>query len=241
MTNLPNVSKDVVTTDLGAELLAYHQATNKAHCLGAAGKAVFLACQDQTAYADLLTELKSQGVADPEGEILATLGVLESESMLDVASDGVDRRRFLQTAAVGMAAPILMSVFAPRPSNAASCLLCDLNGAPNFDPVTCTTCGVQCKFSAAGACTATPVCCFEYRLDDLARFPTSGPLTCKTAEYTAAFGSNYQCRTIPSDRVFNRDCATARESARTRAGALAGDTYYCCSCDGAGPSRSSCP
>jgi hypothetical protein len=240
---LPKPTTNLALTDLNEELLIFNGITNKASCLGKAGRAVFLACQQESSQRETLELLARMGFVDPAIALEESLNQLHEEGLIEAPEasfSSFDRRKFLATAAAAIALPVISSVVAPRPVAASSCTLCpvDTNGVPNEggNAITgCATCGQVCQLTPGSGC-GTLICNFEYILFNLN--PTAPVGDCAIVEGAAA---QYRCRST-AGRIYDTDCGTARSLALARVGAGIGDAYYCCTCNLApGPSRQSCP
>lgn len=230
---LPRIRAGVLPTELGDELLIYSPETETAHCLGVVGKVVFHGCQSGMEPGDLVARVTQMGIEDGEAAMLGMLEQLAEKGITEPApiASEFDRRRFLALTGRWASAMVVASAIAPRPAEAGTCYECLTVGAPTFAPVNCNTCSQICKFTAAGACQATAVCCFEYRLSNTTIDPTGA---CNLAEALGLYG----CRSIPAaPSVFHSHCGTARTNCIS-AGGTPGTLYYCCACAGNAPTFS---
>lgn len=147
--------QDLLIEELAGELLIYDVAKSKAHCLNQSAAAIWKHCDGARSIADLARHLCA-GLAQGDGEQLVRLGLerLRRRGLLEDAQpfEGVDlsrrmliRKLAVAAAAVGIIAPLISTVIAPTPANAASCFP---SGAPCISPAAC--CSRACL---AGFCT----------------------------------------------------------------------------------------
>lgn len=230
---LPKIVSHAVVTEVANELLVYDAKTQTAHCLGEIGLIVFKSCQQSSTRQEALAALQALSLADAEAVLEETLSLLAEKSLLENSdSKGFDRRRFLAAAGVAVALPVVASVLAPLPSQAVSCVDCQVDGA--LQPLSCATCGNNCP---AAGCGGTSRCCFEYRI--ISANPV-GAGACRGASGGAGGQEGigiYSCRAVPGGSVFNNLCDTARDLTITNyfGGNLAAANtalYYCCRCPG---------
>lgn len=231
---LPNAVQHATVTPLGDELLVYDAKTQQAHCLNKLGMEVFQACQRGSSREDALVHLASLQLETPEAALEETLALLAEKGLVEVqGSKSFDRRRFLAAAGAAAALPVVASVLAPHPTQAVSCVDCEVNAS--LQPISCATCGNNCP---ATGCGSTSRCCFEYRVNSN---NPEGAGACSGS--TGGTGGQegigiYSCRAIPAGSFFNTDCDTARAQTIADAGGLvAANTrlYYCCRCPGNNP------
>lgn len=238
---LPSLKSDLVVTSVLEEILVYDPESDKAHCLSNVGKAVYLACSAKTSRAELVDTLAKMGVADPQGAIEESLNQFSEESLLVATTDSnFDRRRFLAAAGSLAAVPVLVSVFAPAPSQAASCFDCPIDGLGV--PTDCTKCGGNCP---SVGCDGDSICCFEYVVAAVLN-PTPPPTliptfpsgtACSTFRTSDIVGNTYLCRSgldrvgYTKNNTFRTSCQAARDAVLAGPGTHTNERYYCCNCD----------
>jgi hypothetical protein len=233
---LPKIVSHAVVTEVANELLVYDAKTQTAHCLGEIGLIVFKSCQQNSTREEAIDALRALSLSEPEAVLEETLSLLTEKNLLvDSESKGFDRRRFLAAAGVAVALPVVASVLAPLPSQAVSCVDCQVDGT--LQPLSCATCGNNCP---AGGCAGTSRCCFEYRIN------SNNPIGAGACNGTSGGAGGqegigiYSCRAVPGGSVFSNLCDTARDLTITNnfGGSLAAANtalYYCCRCPGSNP------
>jgi hypothetical protein len=125
-------SKDVLTEEVGGELLVFDTQSNRAHCLNGSAAAIWQHCDGKRSLAQLAQHLFPD-LESVEGEQLVRVGVerlrrrrlLEgdaTERRVDLSKRHMIKKMAIVAAAAGIAAPIISSVVAPTSSYAFSCL-----------------------------------------------------------------------------------------------------------------------
>ena len=111
--------RDVVTQELGDEVLAYDLQSEKTHCLNAAAASVWALCDGETSVSDLAGQLEM-----PMPAVQLALAYLEEADLLERTtqnSPAVSRREILRKLALTAAAvPMISSIALPSPAAANS-------------------------------------------------------------------------------------------------------------------------
>jgi len=125
-------SQGLVITDLDDEILVYDKARDKAHCLNQTAALVWKYSNGERSVADIAQVMeKKLGSPVDEQIVWFALQQLEKDHLLQNAVPvpnefaGITRREFVKTmgkAAVAVALPIVISMTAPTPALAVSCL-----------------------------------------------------------------------------------------------------------------------
>jgi len=120
----------LVIKELPDELLIYDTETDRAHCLNETAAFVWQRCDGRKSLAEITRELSSKATAKLDDKIvwLALDQLSRNRLLIDPAPpptrQGINRRDMVRalglTAAV--AVPVVASIVAPRPAEAASCL-----------------------------------------------------------------------------------------------------------------------
>jgi hypothetical protein len=119
------LAADLVTEQVGDELVVYDGMSKQAHCLNPLATAIFLAADGETSPADLAA-IASRAVHESidVAAVEQTLEVLAERGLVSLSGGGVSRRSFIQrSAAVGGAAfgaTLVTSVLTPAYGAAAS-------------------------------------------------------------------------------------------------------------------------
>jgi hypothetical protein len=148
-------SDDLIVEELGDELLVYDEVTFRAHCLGATAARVWRSCDgttsseaiagklglDHAAVAQALTELSACKLLDSAATAVAEGGSTRRELTLRAAKAG----------AAAASVPLIVSVVAPLPVQAATAVFC-ASGCPQ--PCNSGSCGDCCTsaFHGCGCC-----------------------------------------------------------------------------------------
>lgn len=200
----------------GAELLIYQPSVHRTFLLSGVTKEIFLSCQGAP-----LPEIENS-------QLELGLAELERSGLVEAAGRPTPRRSFLRAAAL----PLILSVAAPQPAQAASaCFTCPDGAAFCANcaaAVGCQACGTTttntCPGSAAD-CRCTPTRIFAG--------------TNCTAEVVAGrdLCLNFTMNTAPQVQA---DCFLARQAASTASGsynltycdgttfAITATRYFCC-------------
>ena len=236
---LPSINDRVNFTEIGDEIVVYVESNREAHCLTQVAKAVFLACKNGESVEDLKNKLDVLGATD--NDLQVTLESFESKGICGQQSSKINRREALAATGVLASAVFLASVVAPLPAAAASCKLCEVDGAGL--PTNCADCGLDCVSTTGDPCLGDSICCFEYvkRTTNDALVPGTLPAACLARQFTMNIAydvgskegiGQYACR--PVKPIFNPNCTTQRNIVAN--GAL----YYCCCCDATGDANRNC-
>jgi len=143
----------LLTRELADEVLVYERNEHRAHCLNRTAATVFRNADGTRTVADLALLLAPEGdraaAESVVAEALARLaeaGLLESEP----PASGWSRREMVRRVGIGAALllPVVASVVAPTPAEAAATCVSSCTGKPNGTPCTCFV---------ANPCTATCV------------------------------------------------------------------------------------
>jgi hypothetical protein len=146
----PNARKDgMLVRDLGDEVVVYELESHRGHCLNRTAALVWHACDGRSTVAAIAAQLGSDlGVPADEGLVRYALRRLRDARLLDSPIEGTTLTRRQVARRFGQAAllPVVISLLAPKPSEAATCEA----GCPTCDCSTAgdgTTCwnGVDCS------------------------------------------------------------------------------------------------
>jgi hypothetical protein len=151
-------TSELVIEELADEVLVYDQRVHRAHCLSAAAALVWSRCDGVTRIEDLGAELGlDAATARRAVDELALCELLEAVPQPAV---GTTRReltiKLAKVGAVAAAVPLIVSVAAPQPAQAATIAFC----ASACPPAGCDAsgnCGDCCtaKFAGCGCCVTT--------------------------------------------------------------------------------------
>jgi hypothetical protein len=151
---LPSARKDeLVVRDLPDETLVYDLKRHKAHCLNRTAALVWRSCDGRTTTAEIAGRLgEATGMAGDEEVVRLALEGLGRAHLLQErvarAGDGVRvsrrdvARRLGLTAGLTALLPVVMSIVAPTPAEAGSCIAA----------------GVSCETGAHGKAVCCPGC-----------------------------------------------------------------------------------
>ena len=147
----------LIIQEVDSEILIYDQNTNKAHCLNQTAAKVWKYCDGETTLADACSAL-SRDLETPVDEKLVWYAVdqFAKDNLLEKDIEppafiiaGMNRRQMVRTLGLAavVAVPLVTSIVAPTPVQAATCL-------PQGQP--CTTsaqcCGGVCDTGGTGLC-----------------------------------------------------------------------------------------
>ena len=147
-------AEGVVVRELDGEVLVYDLDTHRAVCLNASAAAVWRLCDGRRTPSDIRRALGKTG-AVPEEFVWLALEQLARDGLLDArlparpeALAGLSRREMMRRVglAAAVALPVVVSIVAPTPADAASCLP---SGAPCQDTAQCC----QGSVCSGGQCT----------------------------------------------------------------------------------------
>ena len=154
MEKMPQARRSgLIIQEVDSEILIYDQNTNKAHCLNQTAAKVWKYCDGETTLADACSAL-SRDLETPVDEKLVWYAVdqFSKDNLLEkeieppaFISAGMNRRQMVRTLGLAavVAVPLVTSIVAPTPVQAATCL-------PPGQP--CTS-SVEC---CSGLCTGAP-------------------------------------------------------------------------------------
>jgi hypothetical protein len=148
----------LLTRELKDELLVYERDEHRAHCLNHTAAVVFRNADGTRTVADLALLLAPEGdraagesvVAEALAR-LAEAGLLESEP----AAPGWSRREVVRRVGVGAAIllPVVASVIAPTPAEAAATCVSSCAAKPDGTPCTCFVANPCTATCVTGACS----------------------------------------------------------------------------------------
>lgn len=133
MQKMPQARKSgLIIQEVDSEVLIYDQETDKAHCLNETAAKVWNYCDGETTLADACTALSRQ-LETPVDEKLVWYAVdqFAKDNLLEKAIElpafiipGMNRRQMVRTLGLAavVAVPLVTSIVAPTPAQAATCL-----------------------------------------------------------------------------------------------------------------------
>jgi hypothetical protein len=145
MQKMPRARRSgLIIQEVDSEILIYDQETNKAHCLNQTAAKVWNYCDGETTLADACGAL-SRELETPVDEKLVWYAVdqfskdnlLEKDIALPAFTiPGMSRRQMVRTLGLAavVAVPLVTSIVAPTPAQAATCLA---SGSACTDPAQC--------------------------------------------------------------------------------------------------------
>jgi len=154
----------LLVRELGEEVVVYELASHRGHCLNRTAALVWRACDGRRTVAAIAAQVgRELGVPADEGLVRYALRRLGHAGLLDSPSEVRTLTRREVARRIGQAAllPVVASLLAPRPSEAATCpctspAVCDCAGQANFTScwsgIDCSSyicCGGLCK---SGGC-----------------------------------------------------------------------------------------
>lgn len=146
MQKMPQARRSgLIIQEVDSEILIYDQETNKAHCLNQTAAKVWNYCDGETTLADACSAL-SRDLETPVDEKLVWYAVdqFSKDNLLEKAIElpafiipGMNRRQMVRTLGLAavVAVPLVTSIVAPTPAQAATCL------------------------NTGAVCTTSPECC----------------------------------------------------------------------------------
>ena len=157
MEKMPQARRSgLIIQEVDNEILIYDQNTNKAHCLNQTAAKVWKYCDGETTLAEACNAL-SFDLETPVDEKLVWYAVdqFAKDNLLEKDIEppafiiaGMNRRQMVRTLGLAavIAVPLVTSIVAPTPVQAATCLP---NGQPCSGPVQC----------CSGLCAGSPGIC----------------------------------------------------------------------------------
>ena len=150
----------LVVTEVMGEVLVYDLERHRAHCLNAAAAVVFRHCDGTRTVAQLATLLaREMGVAADADHVRVALRALDRVHLLRHAGSPaptagrLTRRELVRRLGVAAALPIVTSVLAPTPAEAAATCVTDCTGQPFGTPCSSTApANCLCTCDGAGNC-----------------------------------------------------------------------------------------
>jgi hypothetical protein len=147
----------LIIQEVDSEILIYDQNTNKAHCLNQTAAKVWKYCDGETTLADACSAL-SRDLETPVDEKLVWYAVdqFSKDNLLEKDIEppafiiaGMNRRQMVRTLGLAavVAVPLVTSIVAPTPVQAATCLS---PGQPCGTAAQC--CSGLCPGAPAGTC-----------------------------------------------------------------------------------------
>jgi PqqD family protein of HPr-rel-A system len=125
-------SRELIVRGLADETLVYDRTSHQAHCLNASAGLVLAACDGRTSLEDLVRKLKVELPDLPEDAAagfvelalhqLSEAGLLEDPVSDAAAAAAPSRRAALRVLAAGSMLPVVLSVLAPTPAEAQTCI-----------------------------------------------------------------------------------------------------------------------
>jgi hypothetical protein len=124
-------AQGLVIHDLPDEVLVYDRERDMAHCLNQTAALVWRACDGQLAPNEIARKLTAElDTAISEDVVLLALAQLESFHLLTAPTicktsyDALSRRQMVRTlgVAAAVALPVITSIVAPTPAQAATCI-----------------------------------------------------------------------------------------------------------------------
>ena len=158
MEKMPQARRSgLIIQEVDGEVLIYDQVSNKAHCLNPTAAKVWKYCDGETTLTDACSAL-SRDLETPINEKLIWYAVdqfakdqlLEKETIPPAfVIAGMNRRQMVRTLGLAavVAVPLVTSIIAPTPAQAASCLA---SGAPCQGGGQC--CSGTCNPPGGGTC-----------------------------------------------------------------------------------------
>lgn len=132
MDTFPQARKDgLVIQELPDELLVYDERRNKAHCLNRTAALIWKQCNGHRDVAAISTQVsRSLGATVSEEAVWFALSqfkrdhLLEENLTLPPSLSGMNRRQMVRTLGLAavVAVPLVTSIVAPTPAQAATCL-----------------------------------------------------------------------------------------------------------------------
>jgi hypothetical protein len=156
----------LIVRDLGDEVVVYELESHRGHCLNRTAALVWRACDGRRTVGSIAARLgRELGVPADEGLVRYTLRKLREARLLEPGipeAASLTRRQLARRIGQAALLPAVISLLAPRPSEAATCpcaapAVCGCAGQPNG-----TTCwnGIDCSSYTCcnGSCVAPGPC-----------------------------------------------------------------------------------
>jgi hypothetical protein len=152
--------RGLVATEVLGEVLVYDLERHRAHCLNAAATVVFRHCDGTRSVAQLATALARElGGEAATDRVWLALEALDRAHLLLHAGDRspragrLSRRELVRRLGVAAALPIVTSVLAPTPAEAAATCVADCTGQAFGTPCSSTApANCLCTCDGAGNC-----------------------------------------------------------------------------------------
>jgi len=136
----------LVVRDLAGEVVVYDLERHEAHCLNETAARVYRLADGRRDVAGIARDLGGGESAGDESAVELALEQLAAARLLEpplssARPEGFSRREIMRKAAVGaaVALPLVTSVLAPTPAEAAATCVASCAGKPAFTP--CNVCG----------------------------------------------------------------------------------------------------
>ena len=120
---------DLVIHDLPDEVLVYDQERDQAHCLNQTAALVWRACDGKLTPLEIARKLTAElDTPISEEVVLLALAQLEKFRLLERSKinsskyPAISRRQMVRTLGVAVALPVITSIVAPTPAQAATCI-----------------------------------------------------------------------------------------------------------------------
>jgi hypothetical protein len=158
MQKMPQARRSgLIIQEVDSEILIYDQQTNKAHCLNQTAAKVWNYCDGETKLVDACNAL-SRDLETPVDEKFVWYAVdqFSKDNLLEKGIElpafvipGMTRRQMVRTLGLAavVAVPLVTSIVAPTPAQAATCLA---TGAPCSADAQC--CSGSCPGAPTGTC-----------------------------------------------------------------------------------------
>jgi len=153
--------KGLVVRELPGELLVYDLERHQAHCLNETAAVVFRAADGHRSVLDIAEHLAGSSGSEADAEVvrmalerLADARLLESAAEAE-ARPGMSRRDAMRRVGLGAAVllPVVTSVLAPTPTEAAATCVSSCSGQPNGTPCSCFSSDPCTESCVSGLCS----------------------------------------------------------------------------------------
>jgi hypothetical protein len=165
----PRARKEgLLVRDIGDEVVVYELESHRGHCLNRTAALVWHACDGRRTVAAITGQVgRELGAPADEDLVRYTLRRLSDARLLDPgiqeAATTLTRRQIARRMGQAALLPVVISLLAPKPSEAATCeagcAACDCTGVPNL-PVTSCWNGTDCSsyICCNGSCVPAGPC-----------------------------------------------------------------------------------